>query len=111
MHKLKWLFFILLIFISCSSKITRNIYKEPVNILKLKRDAFRDFADLNFKDGTVSRALFTKVTKDSITIVNLADKAIDPVVKTISTNDIKSIIVFDKESSDYIVYTFDKPEK
>ena len=111
MLKLLQLLSILLLFSACTTAITRNIYKVPINRYKLQNEAFQNFADIYYKDGTVSSTLFTKVTEDSITIVNLNNKNIDPVIKTIPLTDIKSIIIFEEDNSDCIVYTFEKPEK
>ena len=106
-HLLVFLF-TLLTLTACNPTI--NIYRHPVNRLNLKNSAFKEFANLTYKNGRTERILFTTVKDDSITIINVDDKSVDPAVKTISFNDIQSIQVFEEKDGDYVVYTFDKPE-
>ena len=99
----------LLLIFACTPPL--NIYSKPINRFKLKKSAFKEFAYLTYKNGRTERILFTTVKEDSITIVNVDDKSIDPVVKTISFNDIQSIQVFEDKDGDYVIYTFDIPKK
>jgi hypothetical protein len=109
MQKISVFLVILLLLSACIPK--QNYYSHPVNRLKLKNAAFKEFAYLSYKNGSIEKVLFTKVTEDSLTVVNLDNKSIDPLVKKIAFNDIMWIKVFEEKDGDYIIYTFDKPQK
>jgi hypothetical protein len=104
------IFLSIFLFITACTQ-TLNIYSKPVNRLKLKKAAFKEFAYIAYKNGQLERVLITKVTEDSLTIVNLDNKSIDPLIKTIPFNDIELIKVFEEKDGDYVIYTFDKAEK
>jgi len=97
----------LLLISACTPPL--NIYRKPINRFKLKQSAFEAVSFITYKNGKSEKIMYTTVTEDSLTVVNIENKNIDPVMKTVSFNDILMLQVFEHKDGSYVIYTFDKP--
>jgi len=88
--------------------ITRNFYDMPNYPLRIKTAAFEQPTTITFKNGAFAKVIFTKVTKDSITFVNLDNKESDPVIQTIPFSDIMYLEVYEGWENEQVTYTFIK---
>ena len=93
---------IILSFIVVNCSQTIDAFKKPIYLKRLKKESFKEKVEIKFIDESHLDVIFTNISKDSITIINLNYKEQIPLIRKIPLSKIKYIKIPDSENNDLL---------